>query len=95
VTHTAGTVWKDWWIQVCKQRDTRLGGARLVMFRRLDEQPMGYRELWEVFAGMFPDQYAVQVFPPKATLLDGANKYWLWVLDEPAIELDLVYQGGG
>ena len=70
-------------------RETRLGKAQLFGVYRADKKPMGFRELWEVFEQHNPGRWALQAFPDRAHLLDQANKYWLWVLEEPPREFDL------
>jgi hypothetical protein len=45
-------------------------------------KPMGFRELWELFAELYPGRWAVQIFPPGEQLIDQVNKYHLYVLDE-------------
>lgn len=74
----------------CYHRETPLGPATLVRFQHRAGVPVGFRQLWEAFAETYPDRWAVQAFPPRDRLLDGANKYWLWVLNERPESLDLV-----
>jgi hypothetical protein len=73
----------------CDRRATPLGVALYVRIHRSDMAPMGFRELWEVFATYYPEKWAMQVFPPRGSLLDQANKYHLFVLDTPPHDFDL------
>lgn len=73
----------------CDRRVTPLGVALYVRIHRRDMAPMGFRELWDAFDQFYPSRYAVQVFPPRSRLLDQANKYHLFVLDEPPLSMDL------
>ena len=56
---------------------------------RVDMAPMGFRELWEVFAYFFPERWAVQSFPPPNRLLDQANKYHLFIYEGAPDGIDL------
>jgi len=73
----------------CDRRPTPMGEARYVRIHRSDKAPMGFRELWDVFARYYPSCWAVQVFPPRDRLLDQAHKYHLFVYDTPLSSLDL------
>lgn len=44
--------------------------------------PMGFRELWDLFAELYPGKWALQVFPDAKNLLDQSNKYHLFVYSE-------------
>jgi hypothetical protein len=73
----------------CDDRDTGLGHAMYVRIHRKDMAVVGFRELWEVFDALYPSRWAVQVFPPREHLLDQANKYHLFVLDEEPVAFNL------
>lgn len=73
----------------CDLRPTPLGTALYVRIHRDDKAVMGFRELWEVFDKYYPGKWAIQVFPPRAHLLDQANKYHLFVYDTPPQNLNL------
>lgn len=65
-------------------RETCLGRALQIKVFAPDYQVLTWREVWEAFAAAYPGQWAVQVFPPAALLVDSKNVYHLWVLpDEP------------
>lgn len=74
----------------CDRRPTAAGEALRIRIHRHDMKPMGFKELWSVFAERYPGRWAVQVFPPKDRLLDQANKYHLFVLPEAPAGMDLV-----
>jgi len=73
----------------CDRRPTAFGQATYVRIHRLDMAPMGYRELWEVFAKLYPGKWAVQSFPPADRILDQVNKYHLMVFDMVPDGLDI------
>ena len=70
-------------------RGTPLGPVRYVRFYRDDDKPVGWRELWEAFAERYPDQWAIQLFPPANELINEANVYHLWVLDDVPENLNI------
>lgn len=80
---------KGYDILLCDKRPTPLGVATYVRIHRDDMAPMGFRELWDVFSETFPGKWAVQLFPEKTHLLDQANKYHLFVLDNRPDAFDL------
>lgn len=59
---------------------TCLGVVMRVSIERLDKSPMSFTEVWKTYSMMYPDHYAVQVFPPAPHFFDQANKYHLFVL---------------
>lgn len=73
----------------CDRRPTVAGEALLVSISRRDQRPMGFLEVHQVFAAHYPGRWGLQVFPPQERLLNGANKYHLFVLDEPPAGMDL------
>lgn len=73
----------------CDRRPTALGEVLYVRIHRVDGAPMGFREVYDVFADAYPGCYAVQVFPPVDRLFDQVNKYHLFVLDQKPAGLDL------
>ena len=68
---------------------TALGPALRIQIEREDKAKMGFRELWETFESHYPDQWAIQLFPPKTYLFDQANKYHLHVLQRRPEGFDL------
>ncbi len=74
----------------CDPEPSLLGVVRRVRIHRLDMAPMGYRELWSVFDSLYPGRYALQTFPPRAELIDQANKYHLWLLPSKPAGLTLL-----
>ena len=64
------------------ERDTALGVALYVKFRRENCQPIGWRELWDAFNERYPGQWAIQMFPPEDELVDEENIYHLFVLSQ-------------
>lgn len=66
----------------CDYRPTAFGGALYIRIHRMDMAPMGFRELWDLFAELYPGKWALQVFPDAKNLLDQSNKYHLFVYSE-------------
>jgi hypothetical protein len=81
---------EDYDVLECDERCTPLGAATYVRIHRHDMAAMGFRELWEVFDALYPARWAVQVFPPRESLLDMANKYHLFVFTLQPTSLDLM-----
>ena len=74
----------------CDPEPSDLGEVRRLRIHRLDMAPMGFRELWGVFAAHYPGRYAAQIFPPEHELIDQANKYHLWLLPRKPAGLTLI-----
>lgn len=65
-------------------KDSCLGRVlQLKVFTR-DYRPLGWREVWNAFAAAYPGRWAVQVFPPAGSLVDGKSVYHLFVMPEGA-----------
>jgi hypothetical protein len=60
---------------------TNIGQLLYIRIRREDYGPLSWREVWEVFRRSYPDQWAVQFFPPAADLVDDVDMFHLYVLD--------------
>lgn len=73
----------------CDRRPTAFGSALYVRIHRSDMAVMGFRELWDLFDRLYPNKWAVQVFPERSKLLDQANKYHLYVYEKCPTGLDL------
>lgn len=63
---------------------------------------LSWRQIEDAFNAAYPGRYAIQLFPPKETIVDGSAVYHLWVLEAPPRGLDLredeggfPYKGGG
>lgn len=71
-------------VHTMEERETSFGRVTYLRIYRDDDQPMSWREVWETFSAVYPDRWAIEVFPPEAHLLDEANVYHLFMLeDEP------------
>ena len=73
---------RDSYIQSMGHRQTSFGVAEYIKIRRQDGKPMTWREVWETFSDSYPEKWAMEFFPPRDQLLDEANIYHLYVLDE-------------
>lgn len=62
-------------------RETCLGPALQIKIFADGYPPLGWREVWEVFADAYPGKWALQVFPPRGKLIDGKSVYHLFVFD--------------
>jgi hypothetical protein len=60
---------------------TDWGQLLYIRIRRENYEELSWREVWEVFKSRYPDQWAVQFFPPAADLVDDANIFHLYVFD--------------
>ncbi len=65
-------------------RSTAFGPVEYIKIRRYDGKPLTWREVWEVFNAARPGMWALQLFPPVEHLVDDANIYHLFVLEDPA-----------
>lgn len=75
----------DAYVQECGVRDTALGPALYIRIRRYDDLPMSWDDIWAVFSDRYPNQWAVEVFPPEYALVNEVNAYHLFVVyEEPA-----------
>jgi hypothetical protein len=70
-------------------RDSVLGPVLQLKIFASDYRPLGWREVWEVFAAAYPGKWAVQCFPPAGELVDSKNVYHLWVCDHAPEGLNL------
>jgi len=50
---------------------------------------LGFCEVWRAFTDAYPGRWALQVFPPADSFVDGKNVYHLWVLDSEPEGLNL------
>jgi hypothetical protein len=72
-----------------QRRQTRLGPAEHVQVSREDGKRMGWGDILRVLHAGRPGQWAVMVFPPEGCVMDLANCYHVWCLDEVPEELRL------
>jgi hypothetical protein len=63
-------------------RRTALGQVRYIKVRTPSERPLSWTEIWKAFSGMYPGQWAVEAFPPEEELVDEANIYHLFILED-------------
>jgi hypothetical protein len=76
-------------VQEMDVRDTIYGPTQYIRIQRDDSQPMSWREVWEVFADRYPGKWAFEMFPPREFLVDDANIYHLYVLEEAPQGVDI------
>lgn len=67
----------------CDRRPTPFGEALRIQIERSDGKKMGWEAVWTAFVEGYPGCWAVQAFPPPDKLLNGANKYHLFVFRSP------------
>jgi hypothetical protein len=77
------------YILECDVRNTSLGKALRIQLERYDGEPMSWEAVWEAFEAKYPGKWAAQMFPPRPSLLNGANKYHLFVFEETPVGLDI------
>ena len=83
----------DSYIQEIGERSTDFGMVLYIKIRRRDGAPMGWREVWDKFSDLYPDRWAVQVFPPADCLVDEANIYHLFVLEREPRGMNICRRG--
>jgi len=76
-------------VQEMEWRTTSFGLALYVRIYTPNHRQLSWGEIWEVFADLYPDQWAVQFFPPVDRVVDHENIYHLFVLDEPPAGMDI------
>lgn len=70
------------YIQEMEYKKTSLGTALYIKIRRFDGKPMAWSELYQVYSDSYPNKWAVQFFPPVDQVIDEANIYHLYVLED-------------
>lgn len=69
-------------IQERGYRESPFGPCLYIKIWREDGKPMGWEEIWERFVDRYPDQWAIQVFPPRTHVVNEVNYYHLFVFDQ-------------
>lgn len=69
-------------VRTMEEKQTSFGWATYVRVYRNDDAPMSWREVWEAFQRVYPGKWACEFFPPASELIDEANVYHLYVLEE-------------
>jgi hypothetical protein len=82
-------------IQEKGYRHTSLGMALYILIYTPDYRQLSWSEVWEAFARRYPDQWAVQFFPPAGDLVDERNLYHLFVLEETPRGVNVKASKGG
>ncbi|MEZ4641621.1 MAG: hypothetical protein R3E31_02590 [Chloroflexota bacterium] len=47
-----------------------------------DYKRLNWRQVWQAFHTVYPDRWALELYPPAAELVDDAHVYHLWLLPE-------------
>lgn len=71
-------------------RDSCLGRVLQLKIHAPGYLPLSWREVWGAFVDRYPGRWAVQVFPPEGSLVDGKAVYHLFVTEGPLHGLDLM-----
>ena len=72
-------------VQEMGERQTSFGWALYIRIYTNNYRELSWTEVWETFSSSYPDQWAVQFFPPAHEVLDEENMYHLFVLqDDPS-----------
>lgn len=77
------------YVQEMGERQTAFGFALYIKVRRHDEKEMSWTDVLYVFNDRYPGQWAVQCFPPMDEVLDEANVYHLFVLEQPPLGMNI------
>ena len=48
----------------------------------LNYQPLSWTEIWQAVHDIYPNRWAIQLFPPVHDLINDAPIYHLWLLSE-------------
>lgn len=57
-----------------------VGEVKYLRIHTENYDPLSWRELWDIFSGVYPDRWALEMFPPENQLVDEANVYHLWLM---------------
>lgn len=68
-------------VQEMVERNTELGNVLYIRISTPNYQQLSWEHVWNVFKDRYPDQWAIQVFPPESELVNDTNIYHLFVLD--------------
>jgi len=47
-----------------------------------DYKRLSWQQVWQAFAAVYPDRWAIELYPPAAELVNDAHVYHLWLLPE-------------
>lgn len=70
------------YIQEVEYRNSSWGYFLYIRIQRYDNKSMGWEEIHSRFAEAYPGKWAIQVFPPDSHLVNDANMYHLFVLED-------------
>lgn len=45
-----------------------------------DYQQLSWRQVWDALAEVYPEQWAIEMYPPVHDLVDETNVYHLWLM---------------
>lgn len=77
------------YILECDIRPTALGLALRIQIERFDDRPMTWPEVYAAFSERYPGKWGVQILPPTGHLMDGANKYTVFILEDRPAGMDI------
>lgn len=69
-------------VQEMGYRQSCLGTVQYIRISTSNYRRLSWTEVWSAFSRSYPDQWAVQVFPPSYELVDEENVYHLFVLED-------------
>ena len=47
-----------------------------------DYKRLSWLQVWQTFAEVYPDRWAIEFFPPASEMINEAHVYHLWMLPE-------------
>lgn len=47
-----------------------------------DTRRLSWLQVWQAFTDVYPDRWAVELYPPHSELVNDAHVYHLWLLPE-------------
>lgn len=76
-------------VQTMGHRSTSLGHVKYIRIYTNEYRKLSWSEIWATFADSYPDQWAVEIFPPADRLVDEQNIYHLFVLESEPIGFNI------
>ena len=55
-----------------------------------DYKRLSWLQVWQAFTEVYPDRWAIELYPPTAELVNDAHVYHLWMLPEEWSPPDLM-----
>lgn len=53
-----------------------------------DYKRLSWQQVWQAFTDVYPDRWAIELYPPAEELVNDAHVYHLWMLPEGGMPPD-------